>query len=192
MAVYISLTEAGADFDVKIISLKNNEQSSPEYAAINPKKKVPYLLVDGKGLTENVAIQTWIAETFPDAKLMPSDSWEQKRAMSHMAWFGSAVHPHITRHFKPQKFCDNVDVHADIKAKAKAMYFDQLALIDNELAGRTWFFDHYTVCDSYFFWIYDRALGEGFDLGGFKNCTAHNNRMRERDSVQKVLAHIVS
>ena len=70
-----------------------------------------------------------------------------------------------------------------------AMYMEQLALVENELTGRTWFFDHYTACDSYFFWIYDRALNEGFDLSGFEYCTAHNQRMRERENVQKVLAH---
>jgi glutathione S-transferase len=192
MAVYISLLEAGADFDIKIVSLKRNEQSTPEYAAINPKKKVPYLLIDDKGLTENVAIQTWIAETFPDAGLMPADSWDQKRALSYMGWFGSGCHPHITRHFKPVKFCTIADAHDDLKDRAKAMFMEQIELIDAELAGRTWFFDHYTVCDSYFFWIYTRALNEGFELSALKHCTAHNERMRTRESVQKVLAHLDS
>lgn len=191
MATYISLHEAGADFDVKIISLKNNEQTNPDYAALNPKKKVPYLVVDGKGLSENVALQSWIAETFAEAKLLPSDSWDHKRALSYMGWFGSGLHPHMTRHFKPIKFCSNTDAHDDLRTKAKAMYMEQLALIETELAGKTWFFDHYTVCDSYFFWIYDRALQEGFDLSELENCTAHNNRMRTRESVKKVLAHTV-
>ncbi len=189
MATYISLEEAGADFEVKFILLKNNEQSSPDYAAINPKKKVPFLVVDGKGLSENVAMQSWIAETFKSAQLMPSDPWDQKRALSYMGWFGAGIHPHITRHFKPAKFSAHEDAHADLKTKAKAMYMEQLALVEKELEGRTWFFDHYTVCDSYFFWIYDRALNEGFDLSDFEHCTAHNNRMRTRDSVVKLLAH---
>ena len=34
MATYISLLEADAEFDVKIISLKNNDQSSPEYLSL--------------------------------------------------------------------------------------------------------------------------------------------------------------
>lgn len=189
MATYISLLEAGAEVNIKFTLLKNSDQTSAAYAAINPKKKVPYLVVDGKGLTENVAMQTWIAETWPDANLLPSDSWDHKRALSYMGWFGSGIHQHLTRHFKPAKFCANTDAHADIQAKAKAMYMEQLELIEAELEGKTWFFDHYTVCDSYFFWIYDRALTEGFDLTGLKNCTDHNNRMRERESVQKVLAH---
>ena len=191
MAPYISLVEADADFTVNIISLKNNEQTTADYAAINPKKKVPFMSIDGKGLTENVAIQSWIAETYPHANLMPSDSWDQKQALSYMGWFGAGIHQHLTRHFKPAKFCGLTESHDDIKSKAKAMYMEQLELVEPKLSGKTWFFDHYTVCDSYFFWIYDRALTEGFDLTAFKQCTAHNERMRERESVQKVLAHTV-
>ncbi|MEM7257152.1 MAG: glutathione S-transferase family protein [Pseudomonadota bacterium] len=189
MATYISLLEARAEFDVKIISLKDSEQFSPSYAAINPKKKVPFLVADGKGLSENVAIQCWIAETYPEAVLLPTDNWDHKRALSYMGWFGAGIHQHLTRHFKPAKFCALTEGHADLKSKARAMYMEQLALIEDELNGRTWFFDQYTVVDSYFFWIYTRALGEGFDLSEFESCTAHNNLMRTRDSVQKVLAH---
>jgi len=189
MAPYISLLEAGADFDVNIVNIKNNEQSAPDYEAINPKKKVPLLVVDGKGLTENVAIQSWIAEAFPDANLLPSDSWDHKQALSYMGWFGAGIHPHITRHFKPAKFTAHEDAHDDLKAKAKAMLIEQLMLVDNKLADKTWFFDHYTACDSYFFWIYNRSAAEGFDLTALKHATAHNERMLERESVQKVLAH---
>lgn len=192
MAPYISLLDAGAEFDVEIINIKKNEQSNPDYAAINPKKKVPLLVVDGNGLTENVAIQSWIAEAFPDAGLLPSDSWEHKQALSYMAWFGAGIHPHITRHFKPQKFTSNEDSHSDLKAKAKSMLMEQLTLVDNALAGKTWFFDDYTACDSYFFWIYDRSAAEGIDLTGLKHATAHNERARSRESVQKVLAHTVA
>lgn len=188
MATYISLCEAEAEFEVKFIRLENNDHLNPEYISINPKRKVPFLTVGDKGLSENVAIQSWIAEAFPAANLMPSDPWDQKRALSYMSWFGSGVHPNITRHFKPVKFCSDVNSHDDVRAKAKDMYMEQLALIESELAGRTWFFDHYTVCDSYFFWIYVRGLGEGFDLTKFQYCTDHNNRMRDRPSVNKVLA----
>ncbi len=191
-ATFISLLEAGADFDVKIINIKLNEQSNPDYAALNPKKKIPFLVVDGRGLSENIAMQTWIAETFPEAKLLPSDNWEHKQALSYMGWFGSGIHQHITRHFKPAKFCSNEEAHSDIKAKSKAMYMEQLALIDAELSGKTWFFDHYTACDSYFFWIYERALRESFDLSVFEHCTAHNKRMHARENVQKMLAHTAS
>ena len=188
-AAYVSLLEADADFDVELISLAKKEQTSESYKAINPKQKVPYLVVDGKGLSENTAIQTWIASAYPEANLLPQDSFERARAISYMNWFSSGMYPHITRHFRTAKFCEIESAHADIKAKAKAMFFEQMALAEQELEGRTWFFDHNTACDSYFFWVYDRALREDFDLSGLKNCTAHYEAMKERPNVQKALAH---
>lgn len=192
MAPYISLLQADADFKVKIVNLRKNEQMGAEYEAMNPKRKVPYLLVDGKGLSENVAIHSWISITFPDANIMPSGSWDQMRAISYMGWFGSGMHPHITRHFKTAKFCGIDEAETDIKTKAKAMLFEQLALVDQELEGRTWFFDHQTACDNYFFWVFTRALREGFDLSKFVNCMAHNDRMRDLATVKQVLEHKVT
>ncbi len=188
-AAYVSLLEAGAEFDVVMISLAKKEQNSESYKALNPKQKVPYLIVDGKGLSENTAIQTWIASAYPDANLLPQDRFEQARAISYMNWFSSGMHPHITRHFRTAKFCDIKSAHEDIKAKAKAMFFEQMALVEQELDGRTWFFDHNTACDSYFFWVYDRALREDFDLSDFSGCTAHYEAMQKRPNVQKALAH---
>jgi glutathione S-transferase len=189
IAAYISLLEAGAEFDVALMSLAKKEQSSESYKVLNPKQKVPYLIVDGKGLSENTAILTWIASAYPEANLLPQDTFERARAISHMNCFSSGIHPHITRHFRTEKFCDIESVHGDIKAKAKAMLFEQMALVEQELDNRTWFFDHNTACDAYFFWVYDRALREDFDLSEFRNCTAHYEAMKKRPNVQKALAH---
>lgn len=189
IAAYVSLLEAGAKFDVVLISLAKKEQSSASYTALNPKQKVPYLIVDGKGLSENTAIQTWIASAYPEANLLPQDIFERARAISHMNWFSSGMHPQITRHFRTAKFCDIESAHEDIKAKAKAMFFEQMALVEQELDDRTWFFDHNTACDAYFFWVYDRALREDFNLSEFRNCTKHYEAMKKRPNVQKALAH---
>jgi glutathione S-transferase len=64
----VTLTEAGADFEVRNINLRKGQQSSPDYLKLNPKHKVPVLMVDGQVLTENVAIQLWIARNFPGGK----------------------------------------------------------------------------------------------------------------------------
>lgn len=189
MAPYISLLETGAGFNVEIVSLRKQQQLGESYGALNPKRKVPFLVVDGQGLSENTAIQCWIAETFPEATLLPADGWQHKQAISLMNWFGSGMHPHITRHFKTQKFCAVPEADADIKARAQEMFAEQMQLADKELEGRTWFFDHFTACDAYFFWVFDRARREGFDLSSFTHAGAHNERMLERESVQKVIAH---
>src|SRR6266852_8327814 len=70
---YVTLTEAGAPFEVRPLNFRKSQHMAPEYLQLNPKHKVPVLLIDGAPLTENVAIQTWIARQFPAAKLLPTN-----------------------------------------------------------------------------------------------------------------------
>jgi glutathione S-transferase len=67
MVPYINLTEAQADFEVMPLNFSKGEHMSPEYLRLNPKHRVPVLMIDGEPLTESVAINPWIARTFPDA-----------------------------------------------------------------------------------------------------------------------------
>jgi glutathione S-transferase len=52
---YVTLTEANAAFEVRPLNFRKGEQMSAGYLKLNPKHKVPLLVVDGKPLTENVA-----------------------------------------------------------------------------------------------------------------------------------------
>jgi hypothetical protein len=50
------------------------------------------LIVNGRALTENVAINTYIARTYPAAKLLPSNSIDELEAISLMGWFSGGIH----------------------------------------------------------------------------------------------------
>ena len=71
LAPYVTLTEAGADFAVRPLNFRKRQNFSPEYLKINPKHKVPALVVDGKILTENVAIHNWAIELSPTRRSCP-------------------------------------------------------------------------------------------------------------------------
>ena len=186
---YVTLTEAGADFEVRAISLRKEQQKSPDYLKLNPKHKVPLLIVDGKKLTENVAINTWVARTFPDAKLMPTDPWQELQALSLMAWCSSGIHPFCTRLNSPPKVCDLPDSEESVRRLAAGPLLETYQIADDMLAGREYFFDHFTAPDAHFFWCFRRGLEFGLDLSKFSNCTAHFARMKTRASVQKMLAY---
>jgi glutathione S-transferase len=83
---YVTLTEAGAPFEVRPLNFGKGQHMTPEYLAVNPKHKVPLLVVDGEKLTENVAIQIWIARNFPAAKLLPASQMQELKAISLLAW----------------------------------------------------------------------------------------------------------
>ena len=74
LAPYITLTEAGAEFAVRPLNFRKDEHRSPDYLKLNPKHKVPLLVIDGQVLSESVAVQMWIARNFPQAQLLPANS----------------------------------------------------------------------------------------------------------------------
>ena len=74
LASHIALEEAGAAYTAERLDFKNNQQTSPQYLAINPKGRVPALVTDRGVLTETPAILAYIAQSFPQAKLVPRRS----------------------------------------------------------------------------------------------------------------------
>src|ERR1700746_1011238 len=73
LASHIALEEAGADYKAERIDFKANQQQSPEYLKINAKGRVPALVTERGVITETPAILAYIAQTFPKAKLAPTD-----------------------------------------------------------------------------------------------------------------------
>lgn len=185
---YVTLTEAGAEFEVRPISLRKGQQKSPDYLKLNPKHKVPLLIVDGKKLTENVAINTWIARTFPHAELMPTDPWQELQAISMMSWCSSGIHPFLTRINSPQRVCDLAGAEESVRRLAAEVLYEVYGIAEDMLAGREYFFDHFMAPDAHFFWCFRRGQQFGLDMGRFANGMAHYKRIEARPSVQKLLA----
>ena len=186
---YILLTEAGAQFTTLLVNLSKGENFSPEYLRLNPKGKVPALLIDGVSLTENVAIQLWITHQFPRAKLLPDDPLDHFRAIAVMAWCASGIHPKLTQQARPERYCDLPGSADNVRAHGAHSLFELFGIAEDMLAGREWFFETFSCADAYFYWCFRRGTQFGPDVSHFKNCWAHMLRMESRSSVQKLLAY---
>ena len=188
LAPYVTLTEAGAKFEVRPLDFKRGQNTSAEYLKLNPKHKVPLLVVDGKTLSESVAIQIWIARSFPDAKLLPSDPWQELQSVSLMSWCSGGIHPFLSRINSPSRVCDTPETEGSVRRLAADNLTELFKIADDLLAGREYFFDRFTAPDAHFFWCQRRARQFDLDITGFKHCVAHFDRMMQRSSVQKLLA----
>ena len=93
LASHIALEEAGASYAAERLDFKNSQQTTPQYLAINPKGRVPALVTDRGTLTETPAILVYIAQSFPQARLVPDDPFAFAQAQSFLA----APAPFITR-----------------------------------------------------------------------------------------------
>jgi glutathione S-transferase len=185
---YVLLTEAGADFEVRSVNMFRGEHMGPDFLALNPRHKVPVLLVDGYPLTENVAIALWIARRFPEARLLPADPMAEIRAISILAWCASNIHPTLTPNALPQRYCDLPGSEESVKRCAQKQMHEHFAIAERLLTGREWFFDHFTCADVHFFWTFRRAQQFKIDVSAYQSCRAHFDRMTARASVQKLMA----
>jgi glutathione S-transferase len=186
---YVTLTEAGAQFEVCPLNFGKRQHLAPGYLKINPKHKVPTLIIDGEVLTENVAIQTWIARQFPAAKLLPADPMQELQAISLLAWCASGIHPFLSRINSPPRVCDLPGSEESVRRLAVEQLFENYQIAEDKLASREWFFDHFTAVDAHFFWCFRRGMQFNLDLSKFKNCLTHFDQMQQRPSVQKLLAY---
>ena len=83
LASHIALEEAGADYRLQLVDFGKAEQRGEPYREINPQGRVPALAIEGDGvLTENVAILSYIAASYPAARLLPTEPLAYARALS--------------------------------------------------------------------------------------------------------------
>jgi len=189
LATHIALEEANAAFTPKPTYTRKGQTRTPEYLALNPKGKVPLLIVDGKPLTENVAILSYLNRSYPQAKLLPAgDPMREAEALSFIAWCASGVHPVMSRFFGPQNFCDLPDSVDNVKSLATKATAANFALIEKMLAGKDWVFGEWSVADGYIFVFFNWATKLGLDVSAYPNYARHFERMKQRPAVQRALA----
>jgi len=189
LASHIALEESGLKYETQKIDTAAGQQRSPEYLAINPRGRVPTLVVDGHVLTENVGILTYVGGGYPKAGIWPKDTWHQAVAVSTMAWLSNTVHPAFAHMFRAQRYVDGDAAQEAVKAKGREMYWGFLKEIDGLLAGRKWAVgDHFTVVDGYLLVFYRWANRNQMPVSELKNYSALIGRVLARPAVKKVMA----
>lgn len=188
-ASHIGLEESGARFDSQALSFAKNEQKTPEYLKVNPRGRVPALVIDEGTIVENTAILDYVAGKYAP-QLMPKDPVQRARAISLMAWFSNNVHPAFTHIGRPERFASDVAAHENLKATGRENFHAALKEIDGLLAGKAWIMgEQFTVVDGYALVFYGWGKRIGLPMAGLKNYTAWKDRMLARPAVKRVLEH---
>jgi len=78
-----TLQELEVDFEATTVNLLAGEHRQPAFLAINPAGKIPALVDGDLVLTESVAIAVYLADKYPDKKLIPADL---ERRAQHNRW----------------------------------------------------------------------------------------------------------
>lgn len=187
---HIALEEIGAPFtplSKRIFDAAERE----ELLKYNPVGQVPVLLVDGKPLTENVAILMWLHKTFPEAELLPraSDPFEEAQHLSRLSFCSSGLHPLMRQIGIFPTINDNPDSFARTREMGIQTMRNRINIVEGWLKESQWILgDTWSIADAYYYWVFMRLITFDVDMTAFPLFAAHYQRVRERPSVQRVIA----
>lgn len=184
-----ALEQIGVDYQDELVNLMKGQQHSPEYRAINPRGKIPALVVDGRLLGENGAILWWLHQTWPDAGLLPaaSDDWSEAQILSDLFWLSSGWHPAARANMMPVRW--TTGDHEPVRQRGKELVKPLFDGLDARLAKQPWWFgDDWSIVDVYAYWNYTTAEQGQYDLGGLDHLADHRRRVETHSAFQRALA----
>jgi len=91
--VRIALNLKGVDFESRQIDLRDDQQSSDEYRALNPQGLVPMLEIDGHRLTQSLAIINYLDLRYPNQPLIPASAADRAHVVAMALTVACDIHP---------------------------------------------------------------------------------------------------
>jgi glutathione S-transferase len=192
LAPYITLTEAGAKFEVRPLNFRKGQHTSPEYLKINPKGRMPALVTDRGILTETPAMLVIVAQSFgrPDLALI-DDPFAFAEVQAINAYLCSSLHINHAHRMRGPRWVDAKD-SAAIAAMQRHVPVSVGAnydLIEREMLKGPWVMgERYTICDPYLFTLAQWLEQDGVDPKRIPKVIDHRRRVGERAATKKAIA----
>jgi maleylacetoacetate isomerase len=91
--VRIALNLKKLPYEAVFIHLRRNDQSKPDYLAVNPQGLVPALEDGGELLIQSLAIIEYLDETYPEPPFLPARAAERARVRGLAEIVACDIHP---------------------------------------------------------------------------------------------------
>ena len=176
LADHIVLEWIGAPYEP--VRMSRASVKSPDYLALNPNGAVPLLKHGDLLLTENVAILVYLAELYPQARLLGDGTLlGRTEVMRWLAFINSDVHGAFKPIFTPLKFLPDETMSDRIADAARVRVSRYLERLDTQLNGRDWITGERSIADPYLFVVLRWAINLGIGLHGLENLSRFVERM---------------
>jgi glutathione S-transferase len=189
MAPHMALAEIGCPYELAEVGFEAPDEADEDYRRLNPWGRVPTLEDGDLVLTESAAIVMYLADRFPEARLLAEvGTRERAEAYRRLVYLTNTVQEGFLRFFYPERYVDEPGVESLRRRQAAtlARHFDRL---DGELAGRDWLAggEERSGADLYLFML--TRWGRRLDPPAWDrpNLRAHFRRLLERPGVRRML-----
>ncbi len=138
----VLLEELGADYELRVLNLKQGDQRKPDYLRVNPMGKVPAIVHDGALVTEQGAVYAYLADLYPEAGITPAIGDPLRGPyLRWLFYYGSSFEPAlIDRSMKREPAPASTSPYGD--------YDTMLKTLTNQLATGPWLLgERFTAAD---------------------------------------------
>lgn len=188
-APLVLLEEAGAPFTAHRLVLADGDQRRPEFLAINPLGRVPALVVDGTVITEVIAVMTFIAQRFPEARLLPSgDPLALGKCYEMMAWLATNQQVFIAQLWRTERFIDDPAAITALKEATLERLKVGFQQIENRITGPWAMGESYSIVDPYLGVFRRWAERLELDTSQWPAWSEQHRRLLDRPATQAALS----
>lgn len=185
IAVAIALEEAGLAYTPVLVDFASGAQTRPDYLAINPKGRVPSLILDQGTLTETGAILDYIGSLAP--ALVPQDAFQAAKMREVMYYIASTFHVNHAHKLRGHRWANDEASFADMRAKVPETMRAACAYLEVEvMRGPYVLGEGFSLADAYLFVASTWLAGDGVDVQAFPKLYAFVSAMEARPSVRKI------
>ena len=187
ISTHIVLEEIGRPFETQEISARRGDAQSEWFRAINPKGKVPVLILDDGGIvTETPVILQYLARYHEEAKLLPSGAADALAALQICEYLSNTVHNYaLTRLFRPQLFCSHEEHWEEVRTEGHKNLLDAFDIVAAGFQGGPLRFVDFSIVDASLFFFEIHAVRLGIPMPAALNI--HLEAMLARPAVRRVV-----
>jgi glutathione S-transferase len=140
---HVLLEELGAPFELALVDRAKQAHKAPPYLQLNPNGLIP-VLVDRRAegdlvLYETAAICLYLLDRHPESALAPAhDSIARAHFDKWLIWLTNTLQAALIVYFYPERWADDAEAVAQVKAHAEAKIGAMLDQLDTQLADQPW------------------------------------------------------
>lgn len=193
LAPHILLHEAGLDFTPLKIERNGTEVIFPQdYYDVNPKMRVPVILVGDEVITELPAVCTIISHLSKEKRFMGETPLDTVRVYEWLNYLSGTVHASAFGHlFRPWRWTTSEDpeIHNGIKEKARENATAAFEYIENRLRDDgVYAVGHdLTAVDAFLYAMYRWAKSSGLVLTPYSKYARLVGNIEKREMVKVTL-----
>ena len=151
-AVECALAEVGAEYEVREVSLREDEQRGSGYEEVNPQRKIPALVIDGGPvLTESAAILLTLDERHPEAGLLPPGGTARRaQALRWLLFAAAEIYPVVEINDYPERFAPDPAGTEAMRERAREIWRTRWLVVEEHVTGDPFLLpDGFSLTDVY-------------------------------------------